>query len=195
MHLIRKKGFRSIVGLALAALMMTTTAFAYELLPGQIANTITFTASSSFGSTSILHMRYAVAKWNNVADPILMYMSTGTHDNSTTYYVDDGNSYIYKESVSDNYVAQNRTRRTIIFGDVIESDININSSYNWANSAQPGCYDLYSVFLHEIGHTARLADLYLWSDDAKVMYGYVFTNTTKRDLTSDDIAGIEAKYN
>lgn len=39
-----------------------------------------------------------------------------------------------------------------------------------------------------------LSDLYGSSDSAKVMYGYVNTNTTKRNLTADDKAGIASIY-
>lgn len=64
----------------------------------------------------------------------------------------------------------------------------------FANSAQVGCYDLYSIFLHETGHAVGLADLYGSSDTSKVMYGYVSRNATKRNLTADDKAGIASIY-
>lgn len=53
---------------------------------------------------------------------------------------------------------------------------------------------MYSIFLHETGHTMGLKDLYDKSDADAVMYGYVSANTTKRDLTDDDEAGIKAIY-
>lgn len=121
-----------------------------------------------------------------------MVISSSTHS-STGYSNDDGNNYVYKEDAGTDYVAQCWYQWNL-FGTLTESDININSYYSWANSAQSGCYDLYSVFLHETGHAAGLADLYDSGDSAAVMYGYSSTNTTKRVLTSDDEAGIEDIY-
>lgn len=39
-----------------------------------------------------------------------------------------------------------------------------------------------------------LKDLYNSSDSSAVMYGYSYKNTTKRNLTIDDINGINAIY-
>lgn len=77
-------------------------------------------------------------------------------------------------------------------GAYYEVDVNLNSNANFANSAQPGCYDSYTTILHELGHALGLKDLYLSTDLPKVMYYHAFKNYTRRDLTSDDRAG--AKY-
>ena len=170
----------------------STTAFEYETLLHKIRITKTFVPSSEFGTTSKTHMGYAVEQWNTAAGTTLMEISSSTHS-STGYHNTDGNNYIYKEDVGADYVAE-CWYIWGFFGTLTESDININSYYSWANSAQPDCYDLYSVFLHETGHAAGLADLYSPSDSAAVMYGYSATNTTKRSLTADDIAGIDFIY-
>ena len=171
---------------------LSTTAFAYETLSHKIRSAKTFVPSSAFGTTSKTHMGYAVEKWNTAAGTTLMQISSSTHS-STGYHNNDGKNYIYKEDAGTDYVAQCWYEWNI-FGSLTESDININSYYSWANSAQPNCYDLYRVFRHETVHAAGLADLYSSSDSAAVMYGYSSTNTTKRSLTADDIAGIEAIY-
>lgn len=67
--------------------------------------------------------------------------------------------------------------------------------YSWSNSAQSGRYDVYSVFLHELGHTIGLGDVeddgYI---DKSIMYQYVFKNKERRQLLSDDLAGVAALY-
>ena len=68
-------------------------------------------------------------------------------------------------------------------------DVTINTSIPWSRGDVPGRYDLFSVLLHETGHSLGL-------DHAKnpgpVMYfsygGY------RTGLTADDIAGIQAIY-
>lgn len=191
---LKKKSFdRNILVLVLVvaiSLATATTAFAYGTLSHKITSTKTFVPSSSFGSTSITHMGYAVGKWNTAAGSTLMQISASTHS-SSGYPDDDGNNYVYKEDAGTDYVAECWYQWNN--GSLTESDINTNSYYSWANSAQSGCYDLYTVFLHETGHAAGLADVYTSYDEA-VMYKYSHTNTTKRSLKDDDEAGIEDIY-
>lgn len=99
----------------------------------------------------------------------------------------------YRIDVGQDYVAQCYYWWGIL-GNLQQSDVNINVYYSFANSAQPKCYDLYSVFLHETGHAMGLKDLYSDSDKPAVMYGYSYVNTTKRNLTTDDKNGITAIY-
>lgn len=139
-------------------------------------------------------MREAVGKWNAAAGSTKMSVSTTTHSQTTGYPRRDDKCYVYRISTGSNdYVAQCKSYRNL-FGYLYEADININVYYAFANSAQVGCYDLYSVFLHETGHAMGLADLYGSSDAAKVMYGYSSTNVTKRNLAADDKAGIASIY-
>lgn len=167
-------------------------AYAYEVLSHKITSTITFVPYEGFGETSILHMIYSVKKWNSAAGSTLMQISSGTHSTESGYPNLDGKNYIYRTNVGEGYVAQ--CYYWYILGILIETDININVYYSFANSAQSGCYDLYSIFLHEVGHAAGLADLYDSSYSSSVMYGKASTNSTKRNLAQDDIDGITAIY-
>jgi hypothetical protein len=137
-------------------------------------------------------MGTAVSRWNIEAGSSLMCISSGAHS-TTGYYTDDGMNYIYREDAGSAYVARAATWANSSH-QVTQVDFNINTYYSWANSAQPGCYDVFSVFLHETGHPAGLDDLYSSSDTSAVMYGHATTNATKRSLAQDDKNGIAAIY-
>ena len=77
---------------------------------------------------------------------------------------------------------------------ILENDIQFQDNYAWSIGASAGAYDVETIALHELGHWLCLADLYNSADSAKVMYGYGYTNTTKRALHADDIAGIQYIY-
>lgn len=190
----RKKAFC----LSLALLLLITllpvpasAAYYYKTNGNKIIDPITFTANNQFTASSKSHMSQALRSWNNAAGSTLMSMSSSTHSSTSGYPSRDGKPYVYRINVGNGYVAQCYSYRNL-FGYLYEADININVYYKYANSAQPGCYDLYSVFLHEAGHAAGLADLE--SPRYPVMYGYSSTNTTKRNLTIDDIVGIQSIY-
>lgn len=66
-----------------------------------------------------------------------------------------------------------------------------DSEHRWRIGSFPNSFDIETVALHEIGHILGLAH----SDvpDA-VMFASVGANRTKRDLTADDIAGVQGLY-
>lgn len=173
-----------------------TPANAYQLRGYKVDEPLIFYAYSGFGAESRAHMRSAALAWNACVDSFTpLVMSTSTHSATSGYGTSDGKNYIYRINAGTVYVAQNRT--SIRYGVVEEFDININVYYSWANSAQPNCYDVYSIVLHELGHTMGLEDLDERSGlsyETAVMWGKAQTNRTKRDLKQDDIDGIAAKY-
>lgn len=192
-----QKKLKKFLSLLLATVMITTltapSALAYEKLSHKIKSTLIYTPYSGFGTTSVSHMGEAVSKWNNAAGSTLITISSNTHSSTSGYPTKDGKNYIYRIDVGQDYVAQCYYWWGIL-GNLQQSDVNINVYYSFANSAQPKCYDLYSVFLHETGHAMGLKDLYSDSDKPAVMYGYSYVNTTKRNLTTDDKNGITAIY-
>jgi predicted Zn-dependent protease len=80
-------------------------------------------------------------------------------------------------------------------GQMLGSDIRLNSRYAFSTNGQAGTYDLQSLMTHELGHSLSLADLYDSQDAAKVMYGFLHHgDTSKRTLHWDDRDGIAYLY-
>lgn len=184
---------RNIIVLAVILSFTTIgTVFAYQTTGLRIYGTMTLVPHGTFGETSLHHMRLSVMRWNIAAGRDIMRISDGRHYTSG-YPIRNNKNYIYKDGAGDEYIAE-CWMYPGMFGFLAESDININIDLRWANSAQPGYYDLCTTFLHETGHTAGLSDLYNASDSHKVMYGRGSMNTEKRFLTSDDIAGVQSIY-
>lgn len=192
-----KKSRRFISLLLIAALTLasiTTPALAYKPLGFKITSTITFVPYRGFTSTSIAHMGEAVGKWNTAAGSTLMKISSSTHSLTTGYpNTNDRKNYIYRIDVGPGYVGE----CCYVYsadGVLRQADININVYYPFANSAQPGCYDLYSTFVHEIGHAVGLADLYDSAYSSSLMYYKGSPGVEKRNLTTDEINGIRSIY-
>lgn len=173
-------------------------ASAYEENGRYVTSTLTFVPYSGFGSTSRTHMSNAADVWSaRVSDFTLVSVSSNTHSDEDGYYTRDYNNYIYRIDAGSGYVGIAATWASSS-GVVSECDINLNMYYSWANSAQSGCYDVYSIILHEFGHPLGLADLDdadLYSYDTAVMWYAAKTNSTKRSLKTDDKNGIDAIYN
>lgn len=66
-----------------------------------------------------------------------------------------------------------------------------NTEHVWADGSQVGAFDVETVALHEIGHILGLAHS---SVAGSVMFASVSSNSTKRVLTADDLAGIRSLY-
>jgi len=82
------------------------------------------------------------------------------------------------------------------YREIVEWDILFNEYYDWGNAdVDSSKMDLQNIATHELGHSAGLADLYQSSCIEETMYGYSdYGETSKRDLASGDIAGIEDLY-
>lgn len=129
----------------------------YELLGTHISSSLLFVPHGEFGDTTIAHFNEALWQWNEAAGQSLMTRHPVVRHLYTSYPCNDGNNYIYRTNAGAGYVAQTTYYPD---GDVITSaDININMYYSWANSAQPGCYDVWTVFMHEAGHVVQGLDM------------------------------------
>ena len=166
---------------------------AYVKLDHTVGSKLTYYPFDGFTSLSKTHMREAATLWNDAAGSTLISVSTATQPNRSGYPIKDGKNYIYAEDAGRGYVAENHFWCSN--SKITESDINFNMYYSWRNSAVSNAFDVYSICLHELGHTMGLGDI---SDDKykdiSIMYGVATRNTLRRSLLSDDLAGIQALY-
>ena len=156
---------------------------------------ITFIPHSDFGTTTISHMNEALWEWNhNLPSGIEgIYRDPVVRHSATNYPTKDGINRIYRKNIySTEYVGQ-ATWYTVN-GITTEADINLNMYYNWANSAKPNAFDVWTVFLHEAGHLYGLCDVYDSVYSNRVMYGIASTNSTKRSLTSAEVHVLQNIY-
>lgn len=152
---------------------------------------INYIPHRDFGSLSIAHMNDALYVWNEAMNNWLLSRSPTERHTSKSFPLEDNKSKVYRVTNSNtDIVAENHIYS--LGGSVTESDININMACDWANSAQSGKYDVWSVFLHEAGHTVGLGD----RDDTtqSVMYWLAFQNTERRALYSIDQYNIDERY-
>lgn len=192
-----RKTVKRLICLCLAIGMMFSVvglpASAYNLNPDgiYISNKLIFVMDSTFSDTSKLHMSLGLSQWNYAAGKSLTEVSSGVHYGYTTYPNPDGNSYVYKDDAGTLYVGETYIRTNSSSHIIFECDININTHYEFANSAQKGKYDTYSVLLHESGHVIGLKHS---EYSSAVMWKALGTGITKRDLTTDDKNGAKAIY-
>lgn len=176
-------------------LALSSSALAYSLSGHKIGSFVTYRPERAIGSLSLTHMRSASSSWNSAARGTILTLGTAIDLGKYPNY--DGINGVYKRDMSTtDYVALNTSWKQPSSKILLESDIVFNMQYPYANEPSPGSvfFDTYSIYLHEIGHTVGLSDLYSSSDSAKVMYGYVSPGTTKRTLHIDDINGAEHIY-
>ena len=178
--------------LCLLFAMISPLASAYEEYSFHTEGTTTLYPYEGFSSATRTGMRESTNQWNAAAGKTLLKISSTTHGKTSNFKKIDGQDGIWKVWEDSAYVGFTYpTYGNMETGAYIEVDVNLNPKFKFANSAQPGSYDAYSVFLHEAGHVVGLGDLYSSFDKSKIMYGdfSTFTNITRRALTSDDKAG------
>lgn len=145
-------------------------------------SSVTYYAQSTFDAATKTQIQAAMSEWNNaLPSGSFMYKSpadtneTQPNQNSIftiTKYPYGATSY----TIENNFYLSSNI--------VIESDLRVNSSLNWANSPKPDYYDIQSSFTHEFGHTLRVDHSPVYED---TMFGSSSTNTDyKRTLTAAD---------
>lgn len=187
-------------------MLLTTNASAYRLCVDNQrldkSNMLTYYVHQNFSDTTFAHMNHALYKWYQATGYNMMQRHpTERHSRSDFPTKSDGLSLVYRIPVGINgYVAINRKYYYKSDGIIFESDINFNMSHKFANSAQPGAFDTYSIFLHETGHTVGLGDIdnpSSWESDSVMLGSWDSSrmNTISyRNLRDDDIQGAKIRY-
>lgn len=165
-------------------------ASAYWIAPYKIVNQIRYLPHSAFGQQTIYDFNEALYQWNAATGRGLMSREPYARHSSIDYPRRDHINKIYRVATDcDDYVAAN----TIYYssGVVLESDINFNMCHKFANGAVSDHYDVFSVFLHESGHTVGLEHSQY---GIAVMWYEAPLGCTKRGLTFDERNGLARIY-
>ncbi len=190
--------------------MFPLSANAYVLMDHKIDVGTKYIPSSNFTQTTYSHMNEAMWQWNKDAGwfgPVtITTVSNSRHnnDNDSRFGFDrplsrnNGEFCVYKETWSGREddvgvcLGQVELWPWPFENRLSDADILINTYHRFANSAQPGCYDTWSVFLHEMGHAVGVGHPSIFTDS--VMNSLVHgTGRTVRYLYQDDIDAIKAK--
>jgi hypothetical protein len=143
---------------------------------------------------SIAAIRRSAATWTNVTGSSFIFIYGGTTTN-TAHGTNNGKNLVNFGKLPLGTLAENVFWYNPTTGRMYDSDLEFNTSYQWATTGAAGYYDVQGIGTHEMGHSLSLADLYGSGDTAKTMYGYSSEGETKkRTLTSDDINGINYLY-
>ena len=187
--------FSCILGIVvlMGLLISPMTAFAYSFNGHKMRTQIWYRPSVIFQQETRDHLREAMRTWNE----ILPGERNLCFDPTTHPYVqvpfNDGRSLIFKKPNSDpSNLATNYYFKDFFDSSwIIESDINFNANKSWSNGKLPGCFNVETVMLHELGHTVGLGhSQYSYA----VMYPTIAANFTRTELSSDEINGHNALY-
>lgn len=187
-----KKCVAGLIALVAGICILPASVPAYTLNHVRVDTDLWYRPNSAFYAGSRDAMRTAMRTWNVYLPEGGRLCFDNTSHSLTSYPSRDGLCRIYKtKSGGSNYVAQNTYWYDSMTGILSESDVDINANYSWNNGAASGAYDVQSVFLHEMGHSVCLGHS---EYSNAVMYRYVYTNTLRRSLASDDINGVKYLY-
>jgi len=202
--MVQKKRLKTVISnlvlIVLAIVMISSIADAWRLETWKIgSSSLSFRVHQDFGTDSWGHMSQAAQKWNAEAGRTLISVSAIRHTN-VNYPAKDSNNYIYRldKGLKADYVGQGTIYLSSDGRTVIEADININTYHDFANSAQPNKYDVFTLVLHEFGHVVGLNHIIIkvgeTTYDTAVMWPAQEHNKEKRDLKPDDKAGLAERY-
>lgn len=76
-------------------------------------------------------------------------------------------------------------------GELYEADINVNTYYRWANSGTGGRHDIWSAFIHEIGHVLGLGHQ---DDVPSVIARAVYSGDSKPIRIQSAVSGSELNF-
>ena len=156
--------------------------------PSSLFSTLDATASTDAWQTAILQ---AVETWQSYANINVGVVSDGGQPAGTPGAV-QGDSRFGDIRVSAEPLANSAVSTAAFFsyaGSTWSGDVQLNSNESFGINGN-GAIDLYTIALHELGHSFGLQDTY--TDQNSVMYGYYMGPRT--GLDSQDIADIQSLY-
>jgi len=124
---------------------------------------ITYYSSMYFSNETRAGQYNVIWRWNDAIGVgcDLLFISSVEHDNPNNYPTQNWCSAIYSLNRGAAYQAQNTIfyyyySSTPTSGVIYESDINYNCYFPLSNYGASGCWDVESLFVHEVGHTVGL---------------------------------------
>ena len=156
--------------------------------PSQLFSLLNATSPTATWETAILQ---AMETWESYANINVAVVSDDGLPAGTPGAI-QGDSRFGDIRVSAVPLASTAVSTTAFFsyaGSTWSGDVQLNSNESFGINGN-GAVDLYSIALHELGHSLGLLDNY--TDPSSVMYGYY--NGTRTGLDSQDIADIQSLY-
>jgi len=180
--------------LNVSAYVVNTTSEGAEI-KWNTSNATYYINTSGGPSGNLAAIQAAMQTWTDVVASSFAFVDAGTTA-STDFGVNDGVNIVgFGPLGATETLAQNTKWYYVSSGEIIDSDIQINTDYPWNTDGSLDAYDVQNVGTHELGHSLSLADLYDAADSGKTMYGYdSLGETNKRTLDQDDIYGIAYLY-
>jgi len=158
----------------------------------------TYLVNTSGGpDNSLSAIQAAMQTWTDVTTSSFIFIYSGsTTKTSNDYGSNDGiNIVTFGPMGTNGTLAENSYWYNTTSGQLIDTDIQFNTSYPWATNGSIIAYDVQNVSTHELGHSLCLDDLKNDTDSEKTMYYEAgLGETKKRTLDQDDIDGITYLY-
>lgn len=146
-------------------------------------------------SESLSAIRAAMETWTNVPTSEFSFTYNGETQSSNSGENDGTNILCFRPLGENGTLGLNSFWFNSYTGEMLDSDITLNTSYSWDTNGSQNAFDVQNVATHELGHALSLADLYDSGDSEKTMYFQSTPGETKqRSLHQDDINGITYLY-
>ncbi len=202
---MRKPPFRCIFSILITFILSLWCSGAYAYQVGTTSggaeikwntNDATCYINTSGGpADSLAAIQAAMQTWTDVSTSLFNFIYEGT-TSSTAYGIMDGTNIIcFGTITTTGTVGENTCSYYTNSGQIIDSDIKLNTYYPWVTDGSTNGYDVQNVATHELGHSVGMADLYNSKCAEETMYGYAtYGETKKSSLNAGDILGINKLY-
>lgn len=167
-------------------------------------------ANSSYSDGEFKAISESFRTWSQVLSSYLIFQDDGIVSQSIKSGRDNLNLVVWREAgwkemgYEDKAIAITTTWFDTYTGNIIDADMELNGvNFKWKMVGLESCnpeidrtaVDVQNIVTHEIGHMLGLADI---TDpgckDVTMFYASSSCDTSKRDLTQDDITGISMIY-